>query len=65
MYVYFFNYENFFININNECMLLELCFIKLNLNRINVYYFLNFFIKFFKEWELVVVFFLVYIIDKR
>lgn len=49
MYVYFFNYENFFININNECMLLELCFIKLNLNRINVYYFLNFFIKFFKE----------------
>lgn len=65
MYVYFLNYENFFININNECMLLELCFIKLNLNRINVYYFLNFFIKFFKEWELVVVFFLVYIIDKR
>lgn len=65
MYVYFLNYENFFININNECMLFELWFIKLNLNRINVYYFLNFFIKFFKEWELVVVFFLVYIIDKR
>lgn len=49
MHAHFLNHENFPININNECMLLELCFIKLNLNRTNVHYSLNISTKFSKE----------------